>query len=253
MNIEDARILLGATRESSPGELRTLYRRRLHELHPDVRGGEAEAAADTRELIEAYQLVLHSAEPVEPATRLEPFNADSGRSPDRENSRDFRDIDDTGPVATAQRHGANHEPVATRIESESVGNFTSADDDMAVHDLGAANWINNEADGVWLIGTDTLAVECPADETYALLVDAAYRIGDVTHVDRSSHEFLEFLVRSTSGDAISVVCSLQGRANGTTEAFITLEPLATARGPLPDVGEVARLMAELIRERLVGA
>ena len=50
----------------------------------------------------------------------------------------------------------------------------------------------------------TIAFSCPADEAYPYLVNAAHQLGDVTHVDRSSFEFLEFLVRSVSGDAISV-------------------------------------------------
>lgn len=129
------------------------------------------------------------------------------------------------------------EPVATRVDSGPAPTHDDAGD-------------VDPSSGVWLVESDTLAIDCPADEAYGLLVEAAHRLGDVTHVDRSSFEFLEFLVRSTSGDAISVVCSLQGRANGSTEVFFTLEPLATARGPLPDVREVAMLIGQLIRERL---
>lgn len=72
VNIDDARSLLGTHEGCSPEELRSAYRKRLHELHPDVRGGEAGAAADTRELIAAYQLVLQASTPVSAATRGEP-------------------------------------------------------------------------------------------------------------------------------------------------------------------------------------
>ena len=100
-----------------------------------------------------------------------------------------------------------------------------------------------------MVESDTLAMACPADEAYGLLVDAAHQVGDVTHVDRSSFEFLEFLIRSASGDAISVVCSLQGRSSGSTEVFFTLEPLAAAHGPLPKVNEIALRVGQLIQDR----
>ena len=98
----------------------------------------------------------------------------------------------------------------------------------------------------WRIGSDTIAFSCPADEAYPYLVNAAHQLGDVTHVDRSSFEFLEFLVRSVSGDAISVVCSLQGRANASTEAFFTCEPLAMTHGPIPDVEEIVGRFIETL-------
>jgi hypothetical protein len=223
VNIDDARSLLGTHEGCSADELRSAYRKRLHELHPDVRGGGAAAAADTRELIAAYQLVLQASAPVLAATRVEP------------SVEGFTHYAE--PVATAQRGEWVSEPVATRVDSGPAPR----------HEDGAAI---DASLGVWMVESDTLALNCPADEAYALLVDAAHRLGDVTHVDRSSFEFLEFLVRSTSGDAISVVCSLQGRANGSTEVFFTLEPLATARGPLPEVAEVAAMIGQLIRERL---
>ena len=221
MNIEEAWRLLGAAEGCSPDELRSAYRRRLHELHPDVRGGEAGAAAETRELITAYRLTLTMSSTVVAASRqdipadLEPFEY----------------------VVTAERTDNDRsEPFAERLVQDPAvfGAFAPA------------------SSGVWVVEADTLAIECPADEAYGLLVEAAHQLGDVTHVDRTSFEFLEFLVRSASGDAISVVCSLQGRANGSTEVFFTLEPLATALGPLPDVREVVRLAAQFIRHRLNG-
>jgi hypothetical protein len=68
---------------------------------------------------------------------------------------------------------------------------------------------------------ETLALEVPADEAYLLLLDAAHRVGDVTYIDRDAG-LLEFVV-----DIASVVLSLQGRGNGTTEVFCTVEPLGT--------------------------
>ena len=221
MNIEQAWKLLGAVEGCSPDELRSAYRRRLRELHPDLRGGGAEAAAETRELIAAYRLALASSPTVEAASRYEV-------------PADLRPFD---YVATAARTDDGPSgPIAERL----------------VRDPAVFEAFAGASSGVWVVDADTLAIECPADEAYGLLVEAAHQLGDVTHVDRTSFEFLEFLVRSTSGDAISVVCSLQGRATGCTEVFFTLEPLATAPGPLPDVHEVVRLAAQLIRRRLNG-
>src|SRR5690606_21083503 len=94
--------------------------------------------------------------------------------------------------------------------------------------------------GVALAGNDTLLLSCPPDEAFALLLDAAHRVGSVSYVDRACAIF-EVVVRQ-DGEACSAVVTLQGRAHGT-EAFVTLEALARP----------AALAADRVVDRLLGA
>jgi hypothetical protein len=99
---------------------------------------------------------------------------------------------------------------------------------------------------VWRVDTDTLALPLPAEETYARLVDVAHRIGDVTYVDRQCG-VLEALLRTRAGTTVSMVISLQGRANESTEAFFTLEPIDAVRGDLPSVLDITELVASYLQ------
>lgn len=114
------------------------------------------------------------------------------------------------------------------------------------HDRAAA-----EADPVTLLDADTIGLACPSDEAFAVLLEVAHRIGDVTYLDRDA-ELLEALLRTMDGTTISMVISLQGRATGVTEAFVTLEPIDRVRGPLPAVAEVAALVAHHARVVMKG-
>lgn len=95
------------------------------------------------------------------------------------------------------------------------------------------------------IDRDTIALPYPAEETYLRLLDAAHQIGDVTYVDRE-YGVLEALLRTRTGTTVSMLVSLQGRANGTTEAFFTLEPIDAVRGDLPSVFDVTELVASFV-------
>jgi hypothetical protein len=99
----------------------------------------------------------------------------------------------------------------------------------------------------WQLEPDTLALACPSDEAYTALLAVAHRIGDVTYVDRHN-ELFETLLRTTEGDTLSFVCTLQGRANGTTEAFFTVETLDVARGALPPI----EVLTALVLSELLG-
>jgi hypothetical protein len=208
VNLDDALRILGVGDSASAADVRVAFRRGLHERHPDRHGSGNDAHARTRDFIEAYRIALAHTESLV-ATRT--VNVDN-------------------PVFEAEATAArfvemsSEQPVAQRLASDAMHRSSGID--------------------VRAIGDDTIALDCPADEAYPLLVDVAHRIGDVTHVDRSSFEFLEFLVRSVSGDTLSVVCSLQGRSNGTTEVFFTLEPLEVARGPLPNIDEIVHMFVD---------
>lgn len=90
---------------------------------------------------------------------------------------------------------------------------------------------------------DTLAVAAPAEEAFFVLLEAAHRIGDVTHIDVDGG-LLETLVTGDDGRIFSLVMSFQGRGNGTTEAFLTLEALDS--GPCPPVSALTDYLAATI-------
>jgi len=96
--------------------------------------------------------------------------------------------------------------------------------------------------GVAVAGDDTLLLAAPPDEAFALLLEAAHRVGNVSYVDRSCAIF-EAVVRQ-DGETCSLVVTLQGRAHGT-EAFLTLEAMERAAS-LPTDRVLARLVDALV-------
>lgn len=91
---------------------------------------------------------------------------------------------------------------------------------------------------------DTLTIGAPPDEAFLLVLDAAHRVGDVTHIGRGDG-LLEALVAFDDGRTCSLVVSLQSGAPGTTEAFCTLQALDA--GPNPPVGSVVDALIEELR------
>ena len=106
-------------------------------------------------------------------------------------------------------------------------------------------------DAITLVDTDTIGIALPAEEAFAVLLEVAHRVGDVTYLDRQN-ELLEALLRTEQGVTVSMVISLQGRANGVTEAFVTLEAFDAARGALPMVADVTALLVSSARQVLAG-
>jgi DnaJ domain len=76
--------------------------------------------------------------------------------------------------------------------------------------------------GVAVAGTDTILLAVPPDEAFALLLEAAHRVGNVSYVDRSCAIF-EVVVRQ-DGETCSLVVTVQPREHGT-EALCTLEAM----------------------------
>ncbi len=92
---------------------------------------------------------------------------------------------------------------------------------------------------------DTVTADLPAGDLFALLVDAANTLGDVSYVDAHSG-LLEVVVAIDGYGACSVVLTLQGRATaGSTEAWATVEPLGG--GPAPPTHVVTELLAAGLR------
>jgi hypothetical protein len=90
---------------------------------------------------------------------------------------------------------------------------------------------------------DTIVVGMPAAETFNALLEVGHTLGEVAYVD-GDVGLLETVVAFKDGPVCSVVFSLQGRSNGTTEAFVTVEALGGEQEP------PTRLVAALVADRL---
>jgi hypothetical protein len=87
---------------------------------------------------------------------------------------------------------------------------------------------------------DAIAIQAPPDETFALLFEAAGRVGHIAYFDRQLG-ILETVVRFEGGPTCSVLITLQGRAT-YTEAFCTMESIEAA--PTPPVRPVVEAIVE---------
>lgn len=89
---------------------------------------------------------------------------------------------------------------------------------------------------------DTISMDLPAPEAFAVLLDAGSRIGGIGYVDRALG-LLELIVRFEGGPSCSVLITLQGRAFGT-DAFVTMESIEAA--PTPPMEPVMSALLEEI-------
>jgi hypothetical protein len=87
---------------------------------------------------------------------------------------------------------------------------------------------------------DTISMDLPAPEAFAVLLDAGSRIGGIGYVDRALG-LLELIVRFEGGPSCSVLITLQGRAFGT-DAFVTMESIEAA--PTPPIEPVMTALLE---------
>ena len=95
-----------------------------------------------------------------------------------------------------------------------------------------------------MVDGDTIAVALPGADTYQLLVEAAHRLGEVTHIEPSAG-MLQVIVEFVEAPVSQMLMTLQGRATGVTEIFCTIESLENE--PAPPISAVTRLlMDELI-------
>ncbi len=90
---------------------------------------------------------------------------------------------------------------------------------------------------------DTVAVHAPADTTLLLLVEAAHELGDVVYLDPGAG-LLEVLVEFVEAPTCSLLLTLQGRGDGTTEVWCTVEALTGEEAP--PVEAVAHLVARTL-------
>ena len=98
---------------------------------------------------------------------------------------------------------------------------------------------------VTTIDASSIAVHAPAEETLLLLLDAAHSLGEISYLDRTAG-LVEVVVEFVEAPTSSVLFSLQGRGDGTTELFCTVEPLSG--GDAPPVDAVTRLVVRTLRD-----
>ena len=91
---------------------------------------------------------------------------------------------------------------------------------------------------------DTLMIEAPPDEAFALLLEASSRLGGIGYIDRSLG-LLEVIVRFEGGPSCSVLMTLQGRAFGT-DVFCTMDSIEA--DPTPAFEPVMAALLEELRD-----
>jgi hypothetical protein len=89
----------------------------------------------------------------------------------------------------------------------------------------------------------TIALGVPAPEAFALLYEAAGRVGGIAYYDRHLG-ILEIIVRFEGGPSCSVVMTLQGRAHHT-EVFCTMESIEST--PAPAIAPVIDALVHELR------
>jgi hypothetical protein len=210
-----AREVLGVSEQSTMAEVRSTYRARLRKVHPD-QNSSISAAEETKELIAAFRVVseVHS----QPHFGFDVAAAPAAPGPEARNGTEVRN------GASGGGDAGDSENTGDTNDSLDVNAFASLVDD------------------------DTVAIESTGTEAFAALVAVGHEIGDVTYIDRQN-ELLEILLRTVTNDTLSLVATLQGRANGTTEAFLTLEPLDVGVTELPTIRGVALLVIHHLNYR----
>jgi hypothetical protein len=220
---DEARSLLGVSSSSSTSDVRSAFRRLLAAHHPDVH-----AAGDTRDRIDIR------------GDRVAPLE-DGSLGPSS-----VMATEQTRKIIEAYR-------LLTSLGLDNSSNGQVQDEPIPHGpDLQARTEPlpppDDRSDLVRKVDGDTLALVVPADEAYVRLLDVGHLIGDITYVDRQNGLF-ESLLTTVAGDAVSLVCTLQGRSDETTEAFFTMEPIGLAHGELPEIGGVIDLIAHHLIER----
>lgn len=97
---------------------------------------------------------------------------------------------------------------------------------------------------VRLLADGSISVAAPAEETLMLILDTAHSLGEISYLDPSAG-LVEVVVEFVEAPTSSVLFSFQGRGDGTTEVFCTVEPLSGGMAPPADA--VTRLVVETLR------
>jgi len=99
--------------------------------------------------------------------------------------------------------------------------------------------------GIGLLADDTIGIEAPPNEAYRVALEAAYRLGDVIHVEPSGG-LLQVMLDLRDMDGTRRLCQLlvvlQGRGTGITELHCAVEPLDAA--PPPPIQAILELFVD---------
>jgi DnaJ domain len=218
-----AATVLGVGPDADGDAVRDAYRRKIRECHPDVAG--PGGAVRARLVNEAYRVLRSAARGIGDAPGSVSDASGSDASGSDASGSDASGSDASGSDASG---------------SDAPGSDAPGSDRATEHDPSAR-----------LDGPDTLVLDEPPDVAFALVLQAAHEVGDVTYVDRTCA-----IVETVLSDIVdgrrrvrSVVVSFQGRGDGTTEAFVTLERID---GPAPgpdDLAVIARAFIAAIQAR----
>jgi hypothetical protein len=95
------------------------------------------------------------------------------------------------------------------------------------------------------VDTGTIVFDASTGATFLRLLEAAYRVGDVTHIDPDGG-LLEVLVDEPDLGTCSVLVDIEGRPDGRTEATVSIEALNDPLGR-PDPALLQALLDDLAR------
>ncbi len=217
VRVDEARRVLGLDPDApiDAKVLRKSFRRLVRVAHPDVNAG-ADAAERTTRLTLAYRVLSEAA-----------LRGESTTSVGARASKD-RPAPGGSGGSTPERGPAPSGDAASARRGDVPGPGREV-----------------PRIGVRLVGNDSISVSAPAEETLMLLVDAAHDLGEISYLDRTAG-LLEVIVEFVEAPTSSVLFSLQGRADGTTEVFCTVEALSG--GDSPPAEAVTRLVLRTLRD-----
>lgn len=201
MDTGEALAVLGISPGATAEEARSAYRRLIRTSHPDRSGGDPAATHQTARLTQAYAVIRSAIE------------ANGGSTVP------------ASPSPPPARAGGG----AARPYSADVTTTTRFPYD------GQGGPVEAE-----LLEGDAIAVHAPAEEAFALLFEAAGRVGHIAYFDRQLG-ILETVVRFEGGPTCSVMITLQGRAL-YTEAFCTMDSIEAA--PTPPIRPVVEAIVD---------
>lgn len=214
---KEARHILGLGPDMSLDavSVRAAFRRMLRQVHPDV-SSHPDAGVRTARLTEAYEVLT---------------------------------LEVAGAVPPGATTGSTNRPGQTTRPPRS-GSSGSAPPPPAGTRPGDRNGGGPERPGpppipVRLLSDSSISVAAPAEETFTLLLDTAHDLGEISYLDRFAG-IVEVIVEFIEAPTSSLLFSLQGRADGTTEVFCTVEPLSG--GDAPPTEAVTRLVLATLRQ-----
>ena len=225
MQVDEARRVLGLGPhvELNLTVVRATYRRLVRNAHPDV-SAHPDAADRTALLTVAYRVLTDSID-AGTATSAPAGSPNARTTTSHGGERPGR----TGSAPSGAGSGGARSQQPTAPPTQRARNADPQPPPIALA----------------LVADDTIAVSAPAEEAFMVVLDAAHDLGEIGYLDRTAG-LIEVIVEFVEAPTSSVLFSFQGRANGTTEVFCTVEPLSG--GDAPPTDAVTRLVLQTLRD-----